>query len=54
MMTSRQSVFPIGGEGISETTHGYILVEYHIINNNITTRTPKTNDACEPDMHYSL
>ena len=27
MMTSRQSGFPIGGEGNSQTTHGYIVVE---------------------------
>ena len=27
MMTSRQSGFPTGGEGNSQTTHGYIVVE---------------------------
>ena len=31
MMTSRQSGFPIGGEGNSQTTHGYIVVEYEMM-----------------------
>ena len=30
MMTSRQSEFPIGGEGNTQTTHGYIAVECQI------------------------
>ena len=32
MMTSRQSGFPIGGEGNSQTTHGYIVVECVLYN----------------------
>ena len=31
MMTSWQSWFPIGGEGNSQTTHGYIVVEWVFI-----------------------